>query len=292
MVGESLKKIMPAATYLSSKNYDLTKEEDVKKMYETYKPEIVIHLAAKVGGIMDNIKKPAEYFRDNILMNTFILDYAYKNNVKRFLTVLSTCIYPDMSKKYPIQENFLHDGPPTITNFSYGYSKRCMAVQIDAYNQQYNTKYQYLIPCNLYGEYDKYGENSHFIAALIKKIHTAKIKNENKIILFGSGNPLRQFMHSDDLAFVIKKCIEDNIYENMNVAINENLSIKEMAEIAIKAMDANNIEINFDTTKPDGQFRKDVSVDLLKKHIPEFNPIDLYQGIKKTYKNLLKNNLI
>lgn len=292
MVGRSLKQCLPNAIYLSSKDYNLTSEYDVNKMFETLKPNVVIHLAAKVGGIMDNITKPAEYFDDNVLMNTLLLKYSLKYNVNRFIGILSTCVYPNEVKNYPMVESDLHLGPPTKTNFSYGYAKRSLAVQIDAYNQQYNTKYQYLIPCNLYGEYDKYGDNSHFIAALIKKIHNAKVNNHNKIILFGDGTPLRQFMHSDDLAYAIKYCLDNDIHDNMNISVNENLSITEMTQIALKACDAEYIEIEYDTTKPNGQYRKDVSVDLLKEKIPSFGPIDLYSGIKKTYNYLIKNDII
>lgn len=292
MVGRSLKQHLPNAIYLSSKDYNLTSEYDVNKMFETLKPNVIIHLAAKVGGIMDNITKPAEYFDDNVLMNTLLLKYSLKYNVNRFIGILSTCVYPNEVKNYPMIESDLHLGPPTKTNFSYGYAKRSLAVQIDAYNQQYNTKYQYLIPCNLYGEYDKYGDNSHFIAALIKKIHNAKVNNHNKIILFGDGTPLRQFMHSNDLAYAIKYCLDNNIYDNMNVSVNKNLSITEMTQIALKACDAEHIEIEYDTTKPNGQYRKDVSVDLLKEKIPSFDPIDLYSGIKKTYNYLIKNDII
>ncbi len=292
MVGKSLKKIMPNVIYLSSKDYDLTSSLEVEKMFKDLNPDCVIHLAAKVGGILDNINKPAEYFTKNILMNTLILEYAHKNKVNRFISTLSTCIYPDKSELYPMKENKLHDGQPTPTNYEYGYAKRCLAVQTDAYNKQYDTKYQYLIPCNLYGEFDKYGDNSHFIAALIKKIHFAKKNGDDKIVLFGTGKPLRQFMHSDDLARVIKQCLENDIYENMNVATEENLSIKQMAEIALDACGANNLTIHFDSAYPDGQYRKDVSIDLLKRTIPDFTTIDLYSGIKQTYSYIKDNNLI
>jgi len=291
-VGRSLKKILPNAVYLSSKDYDLTYELDVVKMFETYKPNVIIHLAAKVGGIIDNISKPAEYFDDNIIMNTLLLKYSLKYNVNRFIGILSTCVYPDIVENYPILESDIHLGPPTKTNFSYGYAKRSLAVQIDAYNQQYSTKYQYLIPCNLYGEYDKYGDNSHFIAALIKKIHTAKINNHDSIILFGDGNPLRQFIHSDDLAFVIKYCLDNNIYDCMNVATSENLSISDMARIAFLSCGVNKMDIIYDTSKPNGQYRKDASTKLLKEKIPSFNPIKLKDGIKKTYDYLIKNNIL
>jgi len=292
MVGRSLKKYFPEAIYVSSKDYNLTSEDSVSQMFYNIRPNIVIHLAAKVGGIIDNISKPAEYFDDNILINTLILKYSKAYEVDRFIGMLSTCIYPDTINKYPITEDMLHLGPPPKTNFSYGYAKRSLAVQIDAYNQQYGTQYQYLIPCNLYGEYDKYGDNSHFIAALIKKIHNAKANSKDKIILFGDGSPLRQFMHSDDLAYVIKYCLDNDIYDNMNVAIDENLSITEMAQIALKACDAEYIKIEYDTTKPNGQYRKDVSSEILKSKIPSFNPINLHDGIKKTYNYLIENNII
>ena len=126
LVGKALKKYLPNAVYLSSKDFNLTIEEEVKSMYLKYKPDTVIHLAAKVGGIIDNITKPAEYFTDNVLMNTLLVEYAHKFNVKRFIGILSTCIYPDVVEKYPMKESDLHLGPPTITNFSYGYASRIL----------------------------------------------------------------------------------------------------------------------------------------------------------------------
>jgi len=291
MVGKSLKELIPQAVYISSKDCDLTNPIEVELLIKTHKPEVIIHLAAKVGGIIDNINKPAEYSDDNILMNTLLLKSAHKYGVERFIGILSTCIYPDSVIRYPMSESMLHLGPPTPTNFSYGYAKRSLAVQIDAYNKQYGTKYQYLIPCNLYGEHDKYGDNSHFVAALIKKIHNAKISGDNKMTLFGTGTPLRQFMHSNDLAMIIKKCLDDNIYDNFNVATEENVSIDEIARVALKACDAEHIDIEYDSTKPDGQYRKDVSIDRLKNLIPDFSAISLYDGIKETYSKINKSLL-
>lgn len=288
-VGKSLKKIMPDAIYLSSKDYDLTSEKGVAQMYHDLKPDCIVHLSAVVGGIMDNISKPGEYFTDNVLMNTLMVEYARHHGVERFIGILSTCIYPDKVETYPMSEEILHQGPPTITNFSYGYAKRSLAVQIDSYNKQYGTKYQYLIPCNLYGEHDKFGESSHFVAALIKKIHQAKSTNEEKITLFGTGTPLRQFMHSDDLAKVIKTCLDEDVYESFNVATDENVSIDEIAKIALRACDAGDMKIEYDSSKPDGQFRKDVSTDRLKAIFPDFKPTKLYHGIRSTY-SILKDS--
>jgi GDP-L-fucose synthase len=288
LVGKALKRYLPNAIYLSSKNFDLTTENGVKSMYLKYKPETVIHLAAKVGGIIDNINKPAEYFTENVLMNTLLTEYAYRTNTKRFIGILSTCIYPDVMESYPMKETDLHLGPPTSTNFSYGYAKRSLAVQIDAYNKQYGTNYQYLIPCNLYGLDDKDHEsNSHFITALIKKIHNANLNGDDHITLFGDGTPLRQFMYADDFAQVIAYSVENEIYDSFNVATFENLSIKKMAEIALDVCNSNHLKIIWDDSKPNGQFRKDVSIDILQNKIPNFNPIILHQGIKLIYEYLI-----
>lgn len=284
LVGKYLKKYLPEAIYLTSKDFDLTTEMGVKSMYLKYSPDIVIHLAAKVGGIIDNINKPADYYTENVMMNTLLIDYAHKMKVKRFIGILSTCIFPDVMGSYPMKEEDLHIGPPTLTNFSYGYAKRSMAVQIDAYNKQYGTKYQYLTPCNLYGVGDKDHEsNSHFITALVKKIFDAKQNNENSITLYGDGTPLRQFMFADDFAKVIYDVITNEIYDNFNVAGEENLSIKEMANIALQVCNADNLEIKWDSDKPNGQHRKDVSIEKLKTLLPDFFPLKLSEGIKMVY---------
>ena len=286
LVGNYLKKYLPESIYISSKDYDLTTEKGVKEMFLKYKPTVVIHLAAKVGGIIDNINKPAEYFTENVLMNTLLLEYSKRMGVKRFIGVLSTCIYPDVMDSYPMNESDLHMGPPTETNFSYGYAKRSLAVQIEAYNKQYGTKYQYLTPCNLYGIGDKDHEsNSHFITALVKKIFDAKQNNKDSISLYGDGTPLRQFMFADDFAKIIYHVITNEIYESFNVAGQENLSIKEMANIAIKSCDAQHLKINWDLSKPNGQHRKDVSIEKLKSLLPNFSPLKLSEGIKLVYKS-------
>lgn len=288
MVGKSLKKFLPDATYLSSKECDLKNEEEVKSLMNNNEFDVVIHLAAKVGGIIDNINKPDDYFVDNIQMNTNIVKWSRITGVKRFIGILSTCIYPDKVTIYPMTEDMLHQGPPTPTNFSYGYAKRCLAVQIDACNKQYGTKYQYLTPCNLYGENDKFGENSHFIAALVKKIVKMEKDGDSTLELFGTGKPLRQFMYSDDLAWVIKECLDKDIYESFNVSTEENLSIREMAEIALNSCGLKNYKINFDPTKPDGQYRKDVSIEKLKGLLPKFKTLHLGEGIKKVYDKISK----
>ena len=284
LVGQYLKKILPDATYVSSRDCDLRDQRQVYDLFEDIKPTSVIHLAAKVGGIKDNIAKPAEYFEDNILMNTNLLKVSYEYGVKQFIGVLSTCIYPDKVDNYPMKEEDMFLGPPTPTNFSYGYAKRSLAVQIDAYNKQYGTEYSYLIPCNLYGEHDNFENESkmHFITALLHKIKNAK---DNQIELLGTGKPLRQFMYAGDFASIIKYIIEKNITHSFNVAPDFNYSIDEMAKIAIKATKPE-LTIKYSNPELDGQYRKDVDSSKLRSYIPDFEFTPLEEGLIKSYNNL------
>lgn len=282
LVGSRLKKYIPNATYISSKDYDLTKEDDVYRMFLELNPSIIIHLAAKVGGIIDNINKPEEYLYDNVMMNTLLVKYSYKFNVDRFIGILSTCIYPDVYDIYPMIEEDLHKGEPTKTNFSYGYAKRMMATHIDSCNQQYNTKFNYLIPCNLYGIGDKIGTNSHYVTALLDKIRISNDNNYNCIELYGDGTPIRQFMYVDDLCEIIKYIIDNKIYDNFNVAPDEIYTIDEIAKIAIGIINSN-IEIKYNKEMPNGQYRKDVSNSKLRSIIKDFKFTSLEDGIKKTY---------
>jgi GDP-L-fucose synthase len=149
------------------------------------------------------------------------------------------------------------------------------------------TNYNYVIPCNLYGDGDKnHPSKSHFVTALIAKINEAVKNNYKEITLFGDGSPLRQFLHAEDFALVINEIIQKDITSNLNVAAEEVYSIKRITEIALDACDATHLKVNFDKSKPNGQHRKDVCIDRLKKVIPNFNPKSLYQGIKQTYNNI------
>ena len=289
LVGTEFKKIYPSAKYISRKYFNLCVEEDVKKMFFVYKPKCVIHLAAKVNGILDNMNNQASFFDENILMNTLVLKYSYLNSVERFIGVLSSCMYPDKCDTYPLELQQTHLGPPNINNFSYGYAKRCLAVQIDSYNKQYNTKYNYVVPCNLYGENDKFDlQKSHFVSTLILKIKQAVREKQDHIVLFGDGTPLRQFMYAPDLVNVIKFMIEERIYENLNIAGDENLSIDEMAKIALDATGNQHLKIIYAPNTPNGQYRKDVSTKRLKELMPHYNFVKLYDGVKKVY-NFIKD---
>ena len=285
LVGKHLQDILPDAIYISSKDYDLTDLQQVRDMMNEYKPNSVIHLAARVGGIVDNINYPVDYLEENVLMNTNVLKACHEFDVEKVIAILSTCVYPDVVDKYPIKEDELFNGPPPPTNFAYGFAKRCMAAHIDSYIKQYDKKWCYLIPCNLYGEHDKYEEHhSHFVSALIKKIYEAN----NQIELWGTGKPLRQFMYGGDLARVIKYILDNDIVDSFNVAPEEVYSINEIAKIGKKACLKEKLVVNYDNTKPDGQFRKDVDSSKLLSVLKDFEFTPLKEGIQKVYDNFSK----
>ena len=285
MLGQHLQDYLcDDAEFLSSVDADLTKTSDVQYIMYHYKPDRVIHLAAKVGGLQDNMKYPADFFNENVLMNTNLLVFSHEVGVKRFTAMLSTCIYPDVVKSYPMKEENLFDGPPPEGNFSYAYAKRSMAVQIDAMNAQYGTKYNYIIPCNLYGENDNFfhRDKMHFVTALLQKLK----ESNGSIQLLGTGKPLRQFMHTDDLARIIKRVVDEDITESFNAAPDFNMSIKEMAEEAIDALCDKDIEINWTQPELDGQYRKDVSSEKLLSLLPDFKFTSFREGGKRVWKTL------
>jgi GDP-L-fucose synthase len=282
LVGKHLKDIMPDATYIGSKDCDLTDVTQVDALMDFFRPKIVVHLAARVGGIVDNINHPVEYLEENIMMNNNVLKKCHEYKVDKLISILSTCIYPDVVDTYPLKEEDLFNGPPPPDNFSYAMSKRCMATHIDSYVKQYKKKWCYLIPCNLYGEHDKYEEHhSHFVSALIKKIYEAT----DTVEIWGTGKPLRQFMHAEDLAKVIVYMIDNDIVENFNVAPNYVYSIEEMTKIGMESCGKGDLEIVYDSTKPDGQYRKDVDSSKLISVMEGFEFITLEEGIKRVYDN-------
>ncbi len=271
--------------YLSSKDGDLTNLEQTEAIFEKYKPTIVVHYAARVSGIISNINDKVGHFNENILMGTNVLKCCLKYNVDHFIGMLSTCIFPDKlsDSVYPMEINSLHSGLPCPTNLEYGYAKRCLDIQVKAYNSQYKKRWNNVVPPNLYGIYDQFEnhDKAHFVTALLKKIKSAKDNNESSITLFGTGQPLRQFLFAKDLARAIKFIIDNDIREDVIIAPPENISIKQIAEIALKSCDAEHLEIKFDPTKPDGQYRKDVknSDNLL----PNFQFTKLEDGLKETF---------
>ena len=285
MVGKHLQEIIPDAIYISSNQGDLRDIKYTTWLFSCYEPDVVVHLAAKVGGIQDNIKYPADYFDDNVLINTNVLKSCHKYNTKQFIGVISTCAYPDVVPNYPMIEKVLFSGPPAKTNFSYGFAKRSLAVQVEAYNKQYGTNYSYLIPSNLYSEYDNFTNElkMHFITALLHKIKNSK----GTIELLGDGTPLRQFMYAGDFAGVIKEAIDKNITESFNVACPENYSIDKMARICLEELGLD-YKIKYINPTLNGQYRKDVSSKKMMSLLPDFEFTPFNEGIKKVYDKISK----
>ena len=282
LVGKHLKDILPEATYVGSRPWNLLRPSRVDNLLSIFKPDVVVHLAARVGGIMDNITYPVEYLEENTLMNTNLLRACHEHDVEKVIAMGSTCMYPDVLEEYPMKEEDLFNGPPPPDNFAYAMSKRLMASQIDSYVKEHKRDWSYIIPCNLYGEYDKYEEHhSHFVSALIKKIYEA----EDSIEIWGTGKPLRQFMYAGDLARVIEYIIRNNITGNYNVAPDYVHSIEDITKIGMKACGKSNLEITYDNTKPDGQYRKDVDSSKLLSVLGDFKFTPLSKGIRRVYDN-------
>jgi len=283
-IGKHLQQIMPQATYLSSKDCDLTNYEDTLKVFTEIKPDVVIHIAALVGGIQDNIARPVEYLEQNILLNTYTIKAAYEVGASRLIALASTCIYPDIMNSYPMKEEDIFTGPPALTNFNYAYSKRCMIAQIEAYNKQYGTKYCYITPSNLYSELDTHKKSrAHYVTALLDKIIAQEESGNKEVNLLGTGSPLRQFTYSGDIAKILYLMVEEGITESFNVANPENYTIDQLAKITLTSLNKTDWTISYSHPEMDGQQRRDVSIEKMLKIFPNFSFTKFGDGIKSSY---------
>ena len=290
LVGSTLIQKLKGDIYMpSSSEVNLINDSQVADYFHENKFDYVIHLAAYVGSLHDNIENRVAYFDNNILMNTLVTKYAHSSGVKNFLGILSTCVYPDNCSTFPIPESDLHNGAPHKDLMSYAYAKRSHAVQLDAYKETFGVNYNYLIPCNIYGVGNpKHKDRSHFLNDLIFKIIYAKKKSKDSIELFGDGTPLRQFMLADDFSSIISQYIEYDLKNSFNVAPSWNLSIDEIAKVALKACGLDDIGIVYNASKPNGQHRKDVDINIMNNLMNSFSFTDLDVGIKRIYDHYYK----
>lgn len=269
--------------FLSSKDGDLSDRAATEAIFNRIKPTHVIHLAAMVGGLFRNLKYNLDFYRINTLINDNVLNISYKTGVKKVVSCLSTCIFPDKTT-YPIDETMVHNGPPHDSNFGYSYSKRMIDVQNRAYHKQHGCQFTSVVPTNVYGPYDNFNlEDGHVLPGLIHKIYMAK-KNNTPFTVWGTGSPRRQFIYSRDLArlmiWVLRNYNEiDPII--LSVGEEDEVSIKEAAETVIKAMDFKG-EVVFDTTKSDGQFKKTASNAKLRKYLPDFKFTPFDKAVKES----------
>lgn len=270
------------------KEFDLRDPQQVDKMIQENQPTHIVHCAAKVGGIGGNMNGMGEYFYDNLMMNTNIIESSRKFGVEKLMVFTSTCVFPK-DIEYPLTEEKIHLGPPHETNYGYGYAKRMAEVQIRAYNQQYGSKYFCVIPCNMYGPNDNYNfETSHVIPSLIHKTYLAK-KSGSDVVVWGSGRPLREFIFSKDVSKICESLIK--IYDKTDPVIissGEEISIEELIYTICDILKFKN-KIQFDKNKPDGQFRKPSDSSKLKSVIGEYKFTKLSEGLEETIEYFIKN---
>ncbi|HPP88660.1 MAG TPA: GDP-L-fucose synthase, partial [bacterium] len=256
-VYEKLQNYRPSDIFIPrSKNCDLRIEAVVHKLMQDYKPDIVLHLAANVGGIGANRANPGRFFYDNLAMGLHLIEEARKIGVEKFVNVGTICAYPKFTP-VPFKEEHLWDGYPEETNAPYGIAKKALLVQCQSYRQQYGMNAIYLLPVNLYGPRDNFDlESSHVIPALIRKCVEAKRAQLDKIVVWGTGNATREFLYVEDCAeAIIQATIKYDGAEPVNVGSGMEISIKNLVQLICNLIDFKG-KIEWDTTKPDGQPRR------------------------------------
>jgi GDP-L-fucose synthase len=257
-------------------------------MFKIHKPDYVIHTAGKVGGVGANMNNKGEFFYNNIMINTNVIESSRKYNVKKLVSFLSTCIFPD-NVEYPLTESKIHLGVPHNSNDAYAYAKRMVDIQIRAYREQYGLNYISVIPTNIYGPNDNFSlENGHVVPMLIHKLYLAQ-KNNTDFIVWGSGKPLREFIYSKDVAKLSDWALDN--YDEVEPIIFTNsyeISIMDLVDLLISEFNFKG-KVIFDTTKPDGQLRKPSDNSKLKSYLPNFKFTPIEEGIKESVKWFIEN---
>ena len=270
------------------KEYDLRNIEETNKMFEYHKPTHVIHCAGKVGGLSANMNYKGEFFYDNIMINTNVIESARLNNVKKLVSFLSTCVFPD-NIEYPITEKKIHLGEPHSSNYPYAYAKRMADIQIRAYREQYGLEYVSVIPTNIYGPNDNFSlESGHVIPMLLHKMYVAQ-RNNTDFVVWGSGTPLREFIYSKDIAKLSEWALDN--YDECEPIIFSNsveISIMDLVDLLVKEFNFKG-KVIFDKSKPDGQYRKPSDNNKLKSYLPDFNFTPIEEGVKETVNWFIKN---
>lgn len=290
LVGEGIKAINSRNpthdeewVYLGTRDADLRDLSATRAIFEKYTPTHVIHLAARVGGLFANMAHPVEMWLDNVAINDNVMRCAKEYNVKKLVSCLSTCIFPDKTT-YPINELMLHDGSPHESNEPYAYVKRMVDVLSRAYRREYGCNFVCVIPTNIYGHHDNYNlQDGHVLPALIHKFYEAK-RDNTPITVFGSGKPLRQFIFNEDLAELMIWTMWN--YDEpdpiiLSVGEEDEVSIKDVAHM-IAEVSGFSGEIIFDTTKADGQYKKTADNSKLRRYLPDFKFTPMREGIAKS----------
>ena len=265
-----------------SKDYNLVEIEAVKRLYSDAKPDIVIHLAARVGGIGANMNNPGSFFYENLMMGVQLIEVGRQAGIEKFVAIGTICAYPKLTP-VPFKEENLWNGYPEETNAPYGLAKKMLLVQAQAYRQQYGFNVIYLLPVNLYGPGDNFDpESSHVIPALIKKVFDAKVKGENRIVAWGSGKPTREFIYVEDAAEGIVLATEKyNKPEPVNLGAGFEISIKNLADLICELAGFDG-KIEWDTSQPDGQPRRRLDTGKAKREFGFETKMDFREGLKRT----------
>lgn len=265
--------------------HDLTCPDAVKDLFDCYNPHYVIHTAARVGGIAKNLETPAQQFFDNILMNTLVINEAYEHGVEKLIAFSSVCAFPDT----PIMtESVLHDGPPFPAHGAYAHAKRMVDVQIEAYRKQYGVNYCSLIPGNIFGPNDNFDiAHGHVVPSLVRKAHLAQLEDA-PLQAWGDGSPRREFIYVDDLARVCFELLAstDSLPQKLIVSGHE-MPIRDLVEtIASKFR----VTVEWDTSKPNGQLRRQTQSEYFDKLFPDFVLTPLPSAVATTVEWYVNNH--
>jgi GDP-L-fucose synthase len=270
------------------KEYDLRNPDETNKMFDIHKPTHVIHCAGKVGGVGGNINYKGEYFYDNIMINTNVIEGARKSGVEKLVSFLSTCVFPD-NVEYPLTESKIHLGEPHSSNYPYAYAKRMADIQIRAYREQYGLNYVSVIPTNIYGPNDNFSlTHGHVMPMLIHKLYLAQ-QNNTDFVVWGSGKPLREFIYSKDIATLSEWAVNNyNDPEPIIFSTSYEISIMDLVDLLVKEFNFKG-KVIFDKSKPDGQYRKPSDNNKLKSYLPNFNFTPIEEGVKETVNWFIEN---
>jgi len=293
MVGSAVWRTLQKKGYTNligrtSKELDLKNQEAVKGFYTTEKPEIVIDAAAKVGGIIANNDFPYQFLMENMQIQNNLIDGAFKAGIEKFIFLGSSCIYPKFAPQ-PLKEEYLLTDSLEPTNEWYAIAKITGVKACQSIRKQFNKDYVSLMPTNLYGSFDNFDlQSSHVLPAMLRKFHEAKNNNNLDVTLWGSGNPMREFLFVDDMAEAVLFALENKLPEYLyNVGTGKDISIKELAE-TIQKITGHKGQIVWDDEKPDGTPRKLMDVSKMKNIGWEYST-ELKDGIEKTYDWFLNN---
>ena len=277
MVGSSISQ----GIKLSSKDGDLRDLDKTLEIFDKHKPNKVIHCAGRVGGLGGNMNYKGEFFYDNIMMNTNVIEAARRTGVERLVCFLSTCVFPD-DVEYPLTEEKVHLGEPHFSNYPYAYAKRMADIQIRAYREQYGIEYVSVIPTNIYGPHDNFNiETGHVLPSLIHKCYLAQ-QNNTDFVIWGTGKPLREFIFSKDIA-KLTEWVLDNYTDEQPIifSTSDAVTIKDVVDLIVEYMNFKG-NVVWDRDKPDGQYRKPSSTAKLESLIPDYEFTSVEDGLKET----------